>query len=93
MAKSAKQRAYICKVENLNARTSSSKEYYSLYVEDGKSYLFTATDLKKAEARAKKNTEDVQPVSFEEPKPIVREVIKEVPPRSILGKIFGSMFK
>jgi predicted RND superfamily exporter protein len=78
MAKSTNKRAYICKVENLKARTSSSKEYFSLYVEDGKSYLFTATDLSKAETRAKKNKEDVVSVSFDEPEPNVKEVIKEV---------------
>ncbi len=73
-------RAYIKLVTNKKARTNSSKEYFQVFAEDGKAYLFTTTDMEKAEKRATKNPEDVYPVEFVEPKPevIIKQVIKYV---------------
>ncbi len=73
-------RAYIKLVKNKKARTNASKHYFQVFAENGKAYLFTTTDLEKAEKRAVKNPEDVYPVEFTEPEPkvIVKEVIKYI---------------
>lgn len=73
-------RAYIKLVTNKKARTNSSKQYFQVFAEGGKAYLFTTTDMDKAAKRAEKNPEDVYPVRFEEPEPeiVVKEVIKYV---------------
>tara|TARA_R110000765_G_scaffold167069_2_gene272018 strand:- start:134 stop:457 length:324 start_codon:yes stop_codon:yes gene_type:complete len=104
MAKNQKQsRAYVCKVTNKKARTSSSKEYFQVFTESGKVMLFTTNDLDKAAKRADKNPEDVVPVEFVEPAPkvveveVVKTVIKEVvvekivevPAKGFFAKLFG----
>ncbi len=86
-------RAYVAKVANKKARTSASKEYFQVFVEGGKAYLFTAADLDKAEKRAKKNPEDVYPVEFTEPEPkVITKVVErfvEVPAKGWFTKLFG----
>ena len=75
MASTKLQRAYIKLVKNKKARTNASKNYFQVYAENGKAYLFTTADLEKAEKRAEKNPEDIYPVEFAEPEPV--EVVVE----------------
>jgi len=56
------QRAYIKLVKNKKARTNASKQYFQVFAENGKAYLFTTNELEKAERRATKNPEDVCPI-------------------------------
>ena len=90
-------RAYVCKVKNNKSRTSASKEYFQVYVEGDRSYLFTTNDLDKAAIRASKNPEDVIAVNFvepQQPKPIVEVVEKiiEVPAKGVIAKLFSGLF-
>jgi hypothetical protein len=96
MAKRPKQsRAYVCKVKNKKARTSSSAEYFQVYTEGGEAMLFTTNDLDKAAKRAQKNPEDVVTVTFEDPEPevIIKEVIFEVPRKGFFTRLFSKLFK
>ena len=97
MASTKIQRAYIKLVKNKKARTSASKQYFQVYAENGKAYLFTTNDLEKAAKRAEKNPEDVYPVEFVEPEPVIveKEVIKivEVEKPGLLKKFFGLFTK
>jgi len=97
MKRPKQSRAYVCKVKNNKSRTSASKEYFQVYVEGDRSYLFTANDLDKAEIRARKNPEDVVSINFKEPeqvKPTVEVVEKiiEVPAKGVIAKIFSGLF-
>ena len=90
-------RAYDCKVQNNKSRTSASKEYFQVYVEGDRTYLFTTNDLDKAAVRASKNPEDVIAVDFvepQQPKPIVEVVEKviEVPAKGVIAKLFSGLF-
>ena len=44
MKRPKQSRAYVCKVKNSKSRTSASKEYFQVYVEGDRSYLFTTND-------------------------------------------------
>jgi len=97
MKRPKQSRAYVCKVKNSKSRTSASKEYFQVYVEGDRSYLFTTNDLDKAEKRASKNPEDVIAINFvepEQPEPVVEVVEKviEVPAKGVIAKIFSGMF-
>lgn len=85
------QRAYIKLVENKNARTNASKQYFQVFTEKDGGYLFTLNEMDKAAKRAEKNREDVYPVEFTEPEPelIIKEVIVEVPAKGFFAKLFG----
>jgi len=65
-------RAYVCKVPNRFARSSSSKEYFQVFVEGSDPLLFTANELALAAKRAKKNPEDIVPISFVDPEPTAK---------------------
>ena len=90
------QRAYIKLVKNKKARTSASDNYFHVFAEDGKAYLFTHSDMEKALNRAKRNPEDTYPVQFTEPeaKVVEKEVVKyiEVKSSGIFSKI-ANFFK
>ena len=97
MKRPKQSRAYVCKVKNSKSRTSASKEYFQVYVEGDRSYLFTTNDLDKAEIRARKNPEDVIAINFVEPKqpePVVEVVEKiiEVPAKGLIAKVFSGIF-
>lgn len=95
MASTKIQRAYIKLVKNKKARTNASKQYFQVFAENGKAYLFTTNDLEKAEKRATKNPEDVYPVEFVEPEPkvVVKEVVKyvEVEAPSLFKRILNKL--
>jgi len=95
MASTKIQRAYIKLVKNKKARTNASKQYFQVFAENGKAYLFTTNDLEKAEKRATKNPEDVYPVEFVEPEPkvVVKEVVKyvEVKAPSLFKRILNKL--
>ena len=46
------QRAYIQLVKNKKARTNASKQYFQVFAENGKAYLFTTNDLEKRQRSA-----------------------------------------
>lgn len=54
------QYAYIQSVKNKNKKTSASKEYIQLAIEEGEVYFFTEAEMEQAKARATKNPEDQQ---------------------------------
>ena len=85
------QRAYVKLVTNKNARTNAAKQYFQVFTEHDGGYLFTTNEMEKAAKRANKNTEDVYPVEFKEPKPkvITKEVFVEVPAKGFFAKLFG----
>jgi len=88
------QRAYIKLIKNKKARTSASNKYFHVFAENGEAYLFTHKDMEKALDRAHKNPEDIQPVEFVEPEPIVVEKIVEVAAkRKCLFSRLASIFK
>ena len=95
MASTKIQRAYIKLVKNKKARTNASKQYFQVFAENGKAYLFTTNDLEKAEKRATKNPEDVYPVEFVEPEPkvVVKEVVRyvEVKAPSLFKRILNKL--
>ena len=80
MSNTKETRAYIKLVENKKSRTNASKQYFQVFAEGGKAYLFTTNDMEKASKRAEKNPEDVYPVEFVEPDPkvVVKKVVKYV---------------
>ena len=83
--------------QNQKHTTLASKEYFQVYVEGDRSYLFTTNDLDKAEKRASKNPEDVIAINFvepEQPEPVVEVVEKviEVPAKGVIAKIFSGLF-
>jgi hypothetical protein len=89
--------AYIAKIQNKKARTSASKEYFYVSVEDGESYLFTVNDLEKAQKRASKNLEDTSASNFVKPPLDVVEKIVEVPVEKVIEVpakgIFAKLFQ
>ena len=78
MSSTKNQRAYIKLINNKKGKTSSSKQYFHVFGENGEAYLFTHNDMEKALTRARKNPEDIYPVDFVEPKAKVKVVEKEV---------------
>jgi hypothetical protein len=72
------RRAYVSKIKNNKARTSASKEYFQLIVEDGEAYFFTTVDFDRAKKRANKNLEDIIAVDFNTQKPTIIEKIVRV---------------
>lgn len=52
--------AYIKTVENKKRKNNASSLYFQISPDDGRHFLFTENELKKAESRAKKNPEDIE---------------------------------
>jgi len=52
--------AYINAVVNKQKKNNASLVYFQISSDDGRHFLFTENELKKAEARAKKNEEDLE---------------------------------
>jgi hypothetical protein len=52
--------AYINAVVNKQKKNNASLVYFQVSTDDGRHFLFTENELKKAEARAKKNSEDLK---------------------------------
>ena len=53
------QYAYINTVVNNQKKNNASLVYFQISSDDGRHFLFTENELKRAEARAKKNPEDI----------------------------------
>ena len=51
--------AYINAVVNKQKKNHASLVYFQIRSDDGRHFLFTENELKKAESRAKKNEEDL----------------------------------
>ena len=51
--------AYINAVVNKQKKNNASLVYFQISYDDGRHFLFTENELKKAESRAKKNKEDL----------------------------------
>ena len=51
--------AYINTVVNNKKKNNAALVYFQVSSDDGRHFLFTENELKKAEARAKKNQEDL----------------------------------
>jgi len=51
--------AYINTVVNDKKKNNAALVYFQISSDDGRHFLFTENELKKAEARAKKNPEDL----------------------------------
>ncbi len=51
--------AYINAVVNKQKKNNASFVYFQISSDDGRHFLFTENELKKAESRAKKNEEDL----------------------------------
>jgi hypothetical protein len=51
--------AYINAVVNKQKKNNASLVYFQISSDDGRHFLFTENELKKAESRAKKNKEDL----------------------------------
>ena len=51
--------AYINEVVNKQKKNNASLVYFQISSDDGRHFLFTENELKKAESRAKKNEEDL----------------------------------
>ncbi len=66
-------RAYVCKVPNRFAKSSASKEYFQVFIEDSAPLLFTSNELASAAKRAEKNPEDIVHISFVEPETPVKQ--------------------
>lgn len=52
--------AYINTVVNDKKKNNAALVYFQISSDDGRHFLFTENELKKAESRAKKNPEDLQ---------------------------------
>jgi len=52
--------AYINTVVNDKKKGNGALVYFQISSDDGRHFLFTENELKKAEARAKKNPEDIE---------------------------------
>jgi len=52
--------AYIKTVVNNQKKNNASLVYFQISSDDGRHFLFTENELKRAESRAKKNPEDIK---------------------------------